>query len=209
MASSLPFQYQQRGDDITKTLGSAFKEGDQIVLQRLRNLFERRDQDLENFLAKPGGTLATSFLAVADDWQAGSGSGNFSPASPYETLSFVVPNDPTFTYYLDWFVKTGDLCFASAGGNLWIQSFAQIKEQAPGAGFEKWGFQAFTPDGAVASAAPFGRLVVSGYGRRCEQISNTLIGTTIHLDVYLNIQSTVGTWNWNLGYGAKLLAIPV
>ena len=162
-------------------------------------------RELEDYLPGTSGTsgmqsiISTASSTHTHDDTYGSISETFTD------LAFNVPNDPSFSYFLEWDINTTLLL--SNNSDYTLNIYAQVEEESPGAGFEEWGINMGAS--AAITGIEYGNIFqVSGHGSRIEGITSSLFGTTIHLQIYnnfsVNTSQRVREWVY---YGAKLLAI--
>lgn len=206
MSGDLRFEFVPRVSELIPQLLS----GDSQAIQRATTALETRDRDLEDFLKNLGtGGTAQSILGTQE---ATTGLVSFSGnvATNYDIVSFTIPSDTSFNYYVDWDISaSGDIDQLNTLG-WFFQGYAQILGQSPGVGFERWGFRTAWPDNAVASQAPFSYKPLDGHGHRCEQVELANYGSTITLRVTISTQASAATGGtYQVMITAKLIAIPV
>lgn len=170
---------------------------------RALSMLEQKDRDAEDHWGAAGGGGAQSIISIGElthnhDDDSSTGASGF-----YTDLTFVVPADPSFNYYLDWDLNGNVRIDGDATGA--YQMFAQILGQSPGAGFENYGFLTSIMDGAT-----FGGGVAAGHGHRIEYIDPVNHGTTITLRVDWAVSASASTRIRHVdAYGAKLIAVPI
>lgn len=200
MSSDNPFEYKSRWD----RLGDMLLSGNEEEIRAALRALETRDRDLEDFMRTiGGGGTAQSILSFDSDQATHDVDPSTGTTYNYTNLAFDVPDDPSFTYYLDWFIN-GKLELNGAGGTATCTGYAKIQEQLPGVGFET--FYGFVSQGLATSGNPY---FVSGVGSRMELVSAPLLGTTIHLDVtFVTSASVSQRLRDHQFWQARLVAIP-
>lgn len=169
-------------------------------------MLEQNMRDLEDAWPSGGnGGTAQSILSVT------SFSGSYGNGNTDFTADVDVPNDPAFTYYLDWNIhgiaRPG---FSSADSNdgMDFAGVGSIDGQGGGAGFESWGWHITIPPNLDMTGAGFGPYA-TGHGRRLEGITTPLLGTTITFRMAVTASSTSGNANGSANGVCLLVAIPV